>query len=114
MRANRAMQAVGVRQAPARQVTGRRENPRSTRGKCKELIMDAATTTAERIDFVRTGPEALGGRYLRRFWQPIYLSRDSQGTSRPHPRHERGVHEVAVEQARDGQDASWRRRVPSP
>ena len=76
--------------------------------------MDAATTTAERIDFVRTRPEALGGRYLRRFWQPIYLSRDSQGTSRPHPRHERGVHEVAVEQARDGQDASWRRRVPSP
>jgi 5,5'-dehydrodivanillate O-demethylase len=38
--------------------------------------MDAETTTAEESDFVRTGPETLGGRYLRRFWQPIYLSRD--------------------------------------
>jgi 5,5'-dehydrodivanillate O-demethylase len=28
------------------------------------------------IDFVHTGPGTLGGRYLRRFWQPISLSRD--------------------------------------
>src|ERR1700746_60284 len=33
-------------------------------------------TTADEIDFVRTGPGTLGGRYLRRFWQPVYQSRD--------------------------------------
>jgi 5,5'-dehydrodivanillate O-demethylase len=34
------------------------------------------TTNPEDIDFVRSGPGTLGGRYLRRFWQPIWLSRD--------------------------------------
>jgi len=29
---------------------------------------------AEQDDFVHTGPGTLAGRYLRRFWQPIYLS----------------------------------------
>ena len=28
----------------------------------------------EEIDFVHTGPGTLAGRYLRRWWQPIYLS----------------------------------------
>ena len=28
----------------------------------------------EKIDFVHTGPGTLAGRYLRRYWQPIYLS----------------------------------------
>jgi 5,5'-dehydrodivanillate O-demethylase oxygenase subunit len=28
------------------------------------------------FNFVHTGPGTLAGRYLRRFWQPIYLSRD--------------------------------------
>lgn len=27
-------------------------------------------------DFVDTGPETLAGRYLRRYWQPIYISAD--------------------------------------
>jgi 5,5'-dehydrodivanillate O-demethylase len=27
-------------------------------------------------DFVHTGPDTLAGRYLRRFWQPIHLSKD--------------------------------------
>jgi 5,5'-dehydrodivanillate O-demethylase len=27
-------------------------------------------------DFVRTGPGTLGGRYLRSFWQPVYLARE--------------------------------------
>jgi 5,5'-dehydrodivanillate O-demethylase len=27
-------------------------------------------------DFVHTGPGTLAGRYLRRFWQPVYLARD--------------------------------------
>ena len=39
----------------------------------------AATTETpneshEGIDFVHTGPETLAGRYLRMFWQPIYVS----------------------------------------
>src|SRR5947207_3307241 len=28
----------------------------------------------EKIDFVHTGPGTLAGRYLRRYWQPIYVS----------------------------------------
>lgn len=28
----------------------------------------------EPVDFVRTGPGTLAGRYLRRYWQPVYLS----------------------------------------
>jgi 5,5'-dehydrodivanillate O-demethylase len=38
-------------------------------------MLSTETTNAE-TDFVRTGPGTIGGRYLRRFWQPIYLSRD--------------------------------------
>jgi 5,5'-dehydrodivanillate O-demethylase len=38
--------------------------------------MSTETTNAEGIDLVHTGPETICGRYLRRFWQPIYLSRD--------------------------------------
>ena len=30
--------------------------------------------SVEQIDFVRTGPGTLAGRYLRRSWQPIYVS----------------------------------------
>jgi len=30
----------------------------------------------EDIDFVHTGPGTLAGRYLRRFWQPVYQSED--------------------------------------
>jgi 5,5'-dehydrodivanillate O-demethylase len=37
--------------------------------------MSAETANTEQIDFVHTGPGTLGGRYLRRFWQPIYPSR---------------------------------------
>lgn len=28
----------------------------------------------EQVDFVRTGPGTLAGRYLRRYWQPVYVS----------------------------------------
>ena len=38
--------------------------------------MNTAEAHAQEIDFVHTGPETIAGRYLRRFWQPIYLSRD--------------------------------------
>jgi len=29
--------------------------------------------TFEQVDFVHTGPGTLAGRYLRRYWQPIYV-----------------------------------------
>lgn len=35
-------------------------------------------------DFIRTGPETPAGRYLRRFWQPVYHSADLQA-GRPVP-----------------------------
>jgi 5,5'-dehydrodivanillate O-demethylase oxygenase subunit len=38
--------------------------------------MSTKSTDAQEIDFVRTGPGTMGGCYLRRFWQPIYLSHD--------------------------------------
>jgi 5,5'-dehydrodivanillate O-demethylase oxygenase subunit len=38
--------------------------------------MGTVATDVEKIDFVHTGPGTIAGRYLRRFWQPIYLSRD--------------------------------------
>jgi len=33
---------------------------------------------AKRIDMVHVGPETLTGRFIRRFWQPVYLARDLQ------------------------------------
>jgi 5,5'-dehydrodivanillate O-demethylase oxygenase subunit len=38
--------------------------------------MGTAAAHEEEFDFVSTGPGTIAGRYLRRFWQPIYLSRD--------------------------------------
>lgn len=36
------------------------------------------------VDYVRTGPGTLAGTYLRRFWHPIYCSRDLEpGRSKP-------------------------------
>jgi len=29
---------------------------------------------AGEVDFVRTGPGTLAGRYMRMFWQPVYVS----------------------------------------
>ena len=28
------------------------------------------------VDFVHTGPETFAGRYLRMFWQPVYVSEE--------------------------------------
>jgi 5,5'-dehydrodivanillate O-demethylase len=39
-------------------------------------MMGTERTNEEETDFVHTGSGTIGGRYLRRFWQPIYLSRD--------------------------------------
>jgi 5,5'-dehydrodivanillate O-demethylase oxygenase subunit len=39
-------------------------------------MMNTAERHVQEIDFVHTGPGTIAGRYLRRFWQPIYLSRD--------------------------------------
>src|SRR5215471_15969556 len=47
-------------------------------------MMNTAERDAQEIDFVYTGPGTVGGRYLRRVWQPIYLSRDlAKGKSVP-------------------------------
>lgn len=35
---------------------------------------DRGARTAEPDDFVRTGPGTVAGRYLRQYWQPIYVS----------------------------------------
>ena len=41
-------------------------------------------TATDYADFVRTGPDTLAGRYLRRFWQPVYRSQDlSPGQAAP-------------------------------
>jgi 5,5'-dehydrodivanillate O-demethylase oxygenase subunit len=37
--------------------------------------MNTAGIHAQEIDFVHTGPATVAGRYLRRFWQPVFLSR---------------------------------------
>ena len=42
---------------------------RSANGPCSE---------ADYRDFARTGPGTLAGRYLRQFWQPVYLGRKLQ------------------------------------
>jgi 5,5'-dehydrodivanillate O-demethylase oxygenase subunit len=35
-------------------------------------------------DLLKTGPETLAGRYLRQFWQPVYLSQDlGKGQAKP-------------------------------
>src|SRR5712692_3237016 len=38
----------------------------------------------DQLDFARTGPGTLAGRYLRRFWQPVYVAADlPPGHARP-------------------------------
>jgi 5,5'-dehydrodivanillate O-demethylase len=41
--------------------------------------MSVETSAAGEIDFVHTGPGTLAGRYLRRFWQPVYVSAELKG-----------------------------------
>lgn len=36
--------------------------------------VESATEQAREVDFVHTGPGTLAGRYLRMFWQPVYVS----------------------------------------
>src|SRR5437773_2059308 len=44
----------------------------------------SAYTSADWTDFVQTGPGTLAGRYLRRFWQPVYRAEDlAKGTATP-------------------------------
>jgi 5,5'-dehydrodivanillate O-demethylase len=37
---------------------------------------DAPTTPPAWADFVHTGPDTLAGRYMRSFWQPVYVAKD--------------------------------------
>jgi hypothetical protein len=34
---------------------------------------ETPSVTSDGVDFVHTGPETLAGRYLRMFWQPVYV-----------------------------------------
>ena len=34
--------------------------------------IDPLKPSVEDVDFVHTGPATLAGRYMRRFWQPVY------------------------------------------
>ena len=40
------------------------------------MTRDSVSAADETSDFAHTGPRTLAGRYLRRFWQPVYRSRD--------------------------------------
>src|SRR5262249_25147991 len=39
-------------------------------------ISTAQYTSSDYTDFVHTGPETLAGRFMRRFWQPVYRAQD--------------------------------------
>src|SRR5262245_46944334 len=46
--------------------------------------VNSAQRTAEFSDFTHTGPGTLAGRYMRRFWQPVYVAADlPAGHARP-------------------------------
>ena len=36
--------------------------------------VDSLKPNVDDADFVHTGPATLAGKYMRRFWQPIYVS----------------------------------------
>jgi 5,5'-dehydrodivanillate O-demethylase len=41
-------------------------------------------TRVDWTDFAHTGPDALAGRYLRRYWQPVHRSMDlPSGRAKP-------------------------------
>ena len=55
-----------------------------------------AAPLAAYADFAHTGPGTLAGRYLRRFWQPVYRRRRAAaGPRAAAPHHERGLHPVS-------------------
>src|SRR5919106_1785145 len=37
-------------------------------------LVDPLTKNVDATDFVHTGPATLEGRYMRNFWQPVYVS----------------------------------------
>ncbi len=48
--------------------------------------MDARTTQlkSKSMDYALAGPNTVGGRFLRKFWQPVYMSKElASGTARP-------------------------------
>src|SRR3954468_18172108 len=61
------------------QCPGEAEPARSPNTARERHGMEEATTGAARPDWMdlhHTGPGTLAGRYLRRFWQPVYQSDD--------------------------------------
>lgn len=48
--------------------------------------MDGRTTQlkSKGMDYALAGPDTVGGRFLRKFWQPVYMSKSlARGTARP-------------------------------
>ena len=41
-----------------------------------EHVVSRGYTEVDYTDFAHTGPGTLAGRYLRTFWQPVYVARD--------------------------------------
>src|SRR4051794_35069139 len=41
-----------------------------------EHVASRGYVEADYTDFAHTGPGTLAGRYLRTFWQPVYVARD--------------------------------------
>jgi 5,5'-dehydrodivanillate O-demethylase len=37
---------------------------------------ETPSVTSDGVDFVHTGPGTLAGRYLRMYWQPVYVSQE--------------------------------------
>ena len=47
-------------------------------------LADPLMQNIDATDFVHTGPATLAGRYMRKFWQPVYLSeRLKEGQAAP-------------------------------
>jgi hypothetical protein len=44
------------------------------------MTESAAKGERDHDDFSHTGPGTLAGRFMRRFWQPVYLSKDLAGS----------------------------------
>ena len=46
--------------------------------------VDSLKPNVDDVDFVHTGPATLAGKYMRRFWQPVYVSeRLKEGEATP-------------------------------
>src|SRR3954469_1449318 len=54
----------------------RRTDPRGSDHMNESMNANGTYTRADWSDFDRTGPGTLAGRYLRLFWQPVFMGAD--------------------------------------